>query len=78
MSKSNYYIQVLSEAKGNGKIIWKQLNSLLNPKGNTTQNMNLKLVKTLLLIVHKLQTNSINDLYNVLTTSRQAFQAGTI
>lgn len=38
MSKSNYYIQALSEAKGNGKIIWKQLNSLLNPKGNATQN----------------------------------------
>ncbi|KAF0038056.1 hypothetical protein F2P81_010930 [Scophthalmus maximus] len=38
MSKSNDYIQALSEAKGNGKIIWKQLNSLLNPKGNATQN----------------------------------------
>ncbi len=38
MFKSNYYIQALSEAKGNGKIIWKQLNCLLNPKGNVTQN----------------------------------------
>ncbi len=38
MSKSNYYIQALSEDKGNSKIIWKQLNSLLNPKGNVTQN----------------------------------------
>lgn len=37
MSKSNYYIQALTEAKGNGKLMWKQLNSLLNPKGNTTQ-----------------------------------------
>ena len=38
MSKSNYYTHALSEAKGNGKIIWKQLNSLLNSKGNTTQS----------------------------------------
>lgn len=37
MSKSNDYIQALTEAKGNGKLMWKQLNSLLNPKGNTTQ-----------------------------------------
>jgi hypothetical protein len=31
-------IHALSEAKGNGKIILKQLNSLLNPKVNTTQS----------------------------------------
>ncbi len=38
MSKSNYNIQALSEDKGNSKIICKQLNSLLNPKSNITQN----------------------------------------
>ncbi len=37
--------------------------------------MNLKWVKTSFLIVHKLQTNSIASLYNLLTTLREAFQA---
>ncbi len=79
MSKSNYNIQALSEDKGNSKIICKQLNSLLNPKSNITPNKyELKMGEEIITDVHKLQMNSINSLYNLLTTSRQAYQAEII
>lgn len=34
-SRSEYYINVLSEAKGNEKAIWKQLNCLINPNASS-------------------------------------------
>lgn len=42
ISKPNDDIQVLSEAKGNGNIIRKQLNSLIKPKTNVTHEYELK------------------------------------
>ncbi len=40
--KSNYYIHILTEAKGNGNIIWKQINSLIKPKSKAQDKYVLK------------------------------------
>lgn len=45
ISKANYYIQVLSEAKGNGNIIKKQLNSFIKPKANVTPKYEIKVME---------------------------------
>ncbi len=40
--KSNDYIHMLSEAKGNGNIIGKQINSLIKPKSKAQGKYSLK------------------------------------
>ena len=66
ISKVNDYIQVLSEAKGNGNIIWKQLNSLIKPKVNVTNKLHLKSAKTSSLIIYKSLTNVMISPFNLL------------
>lgn len=41
-ARANYYIKVLSDAKGNGKNIWKQLHCLLNPNAGLDFKYELK------------------------------------
>jgi len=40
--KANYYMKILTEAKGNCKAIWKQINSLIKPNANINNSYELK------------------------------------
>lgn len=40
--KSNYYLHLMNEAKGNSKLIWKNMNTLLRKEPNFTGDVKLK------------------------------------
>lgn len=40
--KANYYMKILTKAKGNCKVMWKQINSLIKPNANTNNSYELK------------------------------------
>jgi len=40
--KTNYYMKILTETKGNCKAIWKQINSLIKPNANINNSNKLK------------------------------------
>lgn len=42
LAKSRFYIQVLNEAKGNSKEIWKNINNLIGQEGHQVEDIQLK------------------------------------
>lgn len=42
VAKSNYYLHLMNEAKGNSKLIWKNINTLLRKEPNFTGDVKLK------------------------------------
>jgi len=57
VAKSNYYLQLMSEAKGNSKLIWKNVNALLRKDPTFIEDFKLKV-----------QGKLIEDDYAIATT----------
>ncbi len=80
VAKSSYYLHQLNEAKGNSKLIWKNVNSLLQKETNSSGDLKIKVQGNLILDDYSIATafniffiNSVNELGKNLQKAKEIF-----